>query len=184
MWNSRKNSEKYLRKLVALGGVVQRLPSGELVGRMVKREAVRARRKSPWQFKVNNQTNCWEWLRTKSGKYAGCWNGRSHSTGHRVMFEFCSGSIPEGLTIDHLCRNTVCVNPSHLEPVTNKENLLRGFGFCGNNGRKTHCIHGHEFSKKNTYFYMSKCHAMRICRECARNSNRKARKLKRNELGR
>ncbi len=182
MWNSRKQSERYLRKLVALGGVVQRLPNGKLVGRMVRKEGGQ-KRKSQWQFKVNKQTNCWEWLRSIPSSYGYCRSRGKLTTAHRVVFEFCLEPIPTGLTLDHLCRNRICVNPAHMEPVTMKENTLRGDGPTAINSRKTHCIHGHEFNKENTRIVIRNDCNGRACRECDRNENRKLRKLKNNELG-
>ena len=68
---------------------------------------------------------------------------------HRVAYEKAYGPIPEGLVIDHLCRNGLCVNPEHLEAVTRKENILRGEGACAQNARKTHCKRGHELIPEN-----------------------------------
>lgn len=125
-WNSRKQSEFYLERLVAKGGLVSRLPSGELVGRMAAKEVVRPNRKSPWQFKVNPETNCWEWLRARSpGGYA-LGVGKGMNLGHRLYYTFLALGIPGKLELDHLCRTPPCVNPSHLEPVTSAENTRRG----------------------------------------------------------
>lgn len=62
---------------------------------------------------------------------------------HRLAYMYWKGPIPSHLVIDHLCRNTLCCNPDHLEIVTNKENALRGVGACGLNSQKTHCKGGH-----------------------------------------
>ena len=98
---------------------------------------------------------CWEWT---GGKTSGqfdyprfCVGKADYVLAHRWSYEYHVGPIPEGLTIDHLCRNTLCVNPSHLEPVTNVENVMRGEGACAVNARKTHCKRGHEFTPENTY---------------------------------
>src|SRR5690349_8586564 len=69
---------------------------------------------------------------------------------HRLVFEFAVGPIPQGFTIDHLCRNTLCVHPFHLEAVSNKENVLRGVGHTAINATKTHCKRGHPFDEENT----------------------------------
>ena len=65
---------------------------------------------------------------------------------YRLAYEITKGPVPKGLEIDHLCRNRACLNPFHLEAVTRRVNVLRGFGACGNNARKTHCKFGHEFT--------------------------------------
>jgi hypothetical protein len=79
------------------------------------------------------------------------------------------GPIPDGLVLDHLCRNKLCVNPKHLEPVTNQENILRGLtplvgGYY--NMAKTHCPKGHEYSPENTYYRPSRWRQTRVCRIC------------------
>lgn len=83
---------------------------------------------------------------------------------HRVAFELIRGCIPNGLVLDHLCRNRGCVNPDHLEPVTFRENIMRGVGYTAQQARKTHCRHGHEFTVENTYVWRGG----RICRTCRR----------------
>jgi hypothetical protein len=78
--------------------------------------------------------------------------------------ELFVGPIPEGLVIDHLCRNRGCINPTHMEPVTNAENVLRGEGPTAVNARKTHCKRGHPFDDVNTYVY-AKGRACRMCHQ-------------------
>ena len=98
---------------------------------------------------------CWDW----SGKVSS-WgygvvkvrlhSGRTIESGpHRVAYLVAVQSIPLGLDLDHLCRNRLCCNPSHLEPVTRRENTLRGDGPTAANARKTHCPRGHKLSGDN-----------------------------------
>lgn len=75
-------------------------------------------------------------------------NGKSFGA-HRLAYIEQYGDIPTGLQVDHLCRNRSCVNPSHLELITQKENILRGHSFAGLNKSKTHCSKGHELTTEN-----------------------------------
>lgn len=81
---------------------------------------------------------------------------------HRMAYEELVGPIADGLQIDHLCRVRCCVNPAHLEPVTQAENIRRGVSPTAANRRKTHCKHGHEFTTENTRLVPEG----RICRRC------------------
>src|SRR5699024_1617461 len=87
---------------------------------------------------------------------------------HRVSYETFAGPIPEGLDLDHLCRNRSCVNPEHLEPVTRSENLRRS-PLMARGQDKTHCPHGHEYSPENTRITKA---GARACRTCERKRNR------------
>jgi len=96
-----------------------------------------------------SDNGCWVWIgATKPGGY-GVFAIRKNNiqktyNAHRWAYIHLFGEIPENLTIDHLCRNTRCVNPSHMEIVTIRENILRGNGFAGINARKEMCKRGHE----------------------------------------
>lgn len=95
---------------------------------------------------------------------------RRHVLAHRYFWEKTNGPIPEGLVIDHLCRNRACVNLEHLEVVTGRENCLRGIGPTAINALKTHCSrHGHPLSGANLILHPD---GRRECRECQRESGR------------
>jgi hypothetical protein len=128
-----------------------------------------------WASVDKDSGDCWVW--TGGFQSAGygrfCLNGRDRLV-HRFAYEALVAPIPAGLVIDHLCRNRACVNPAHLEPVTNRVNLLRGIGAPALNAAKTHCDHGHEFSPENTY-REPKRPGYRFCRRCRRDTLRRFR---------
>ncbi len=96
-------------------------------------------------------SGCWLWAgAVDTGGYGAVkWNGR-FTTAHRKSYELHIGPIPEGLYLDHLCRVRCCVNPKHVEPVTNSENCKRGKSGEFNRS-KSHCPSGHEYTPENTY---------------------------------
>lgn len=116
-----------------------------------------------------SEDECWPWRGTISVKgYGRAWLGKNHkprATGaHRMAYELTVGPIPDGLTIDHLCRVRHCVNPKHLEPVSGRENTMRGESFSARLARQAKCIHGHEF---NPLIQLSQ--GRRQCSQCAHN---------------
>lgn len=136
-----------------------------------KRPAQFERFNSKW--KRNSDNGCWEWQAalTKNGYGVArhpVWGSRAH----RVSYFLYKGPIPDGLHIDHLCRNRKCVNPDHLEVVTITENNRRAKGWAYQKA-KTHCPRGHLYDDANTFFR----HGWRMCRACKRQSD--SRKYKR-----
>jgi len=91
--------------------------------------------------------------------------GRPYCRAHRAAYVLAKGEIPEGLQVDHLCRNRRCINAAHLECVSLRENVLRGNGPFVVNRRKTHCARGHPFTEQNTYRQPSRPER-RLCKTC------------------
>lgn len=119
---------------------------------------------------LDTLTGCLEWVAyVRPDGYASFWDGTRQVPAHRWAYEHVIGPVPEGLTIDHLCRNRACVNPQHMEPVTHRENTLRGEGITARQARQTHCKNGHEFTPDNTYIRPSD--GGRRCRTCLRAKN-------------
>ena len=120
---------------------------------------------------------CWRWngsMNKKSGYGVMHSFGYGYVYAHRVSYLYHYGSLDCDLVIDHICRNRLCINPSHLRQVTQKVNILENSNsFCVKNKRKTECINGHEFSIENTIF---KPNGYRVCRVCI--SNRRLLRLK------
>jgi len=91
---------------------------------------------------------CWLWTAGKSAGYGRSRYERGKTRrAHRRVYELLIGPVPEGLELDHLCRNRACCNPWHLEPVTHRENILRGESPMALCAKKTTCVAGHPFSK-------------------------------------
>src|SRR5262245_5795537 len=116
----------------------------------------------------------WTGCRTKLGygRFNVCDPARV-GLAYRWWWEQANGLVPEGLELDHLCRNPPCVEPTHLEAVTHKTNLLRGEGVSAKHARKTHCDFGHLYDESNTY---RRKNGSRECRVCQKRRNDKKEK--------
>lgn len=120
--------------------------------------------------------DCWLWTGATNQGYGvlGTKKGGPYKQfrTHRLAYEFMVGPIPDGLTLDHLCRVRNCVNPDHLEPVTSTENSKRiVWGGSQMKANWSHCMNGHEFTPENTLSYDGR----RRCRECWNASQRRRR---------
>lgn len=124
-------------------------------------------------------SGCIEWIGAlNSVGYGQFWLGRTtlDETGktyaHRWSYEYHVGPIPDGLHIDHVCRNRACVNPEHLEPVSRRENILRGVSPAALAARTDACPQGHPYAGDNLYVPPGTNH--RCCRACRRVRSREA----------
>lgn len=120
-----------------------------------------------------SETGCWLWTGapTRDGYGAASVNGRTRPA-HCAVYEAHRGRIPFGLVLDHTCRNRLCVNPDHLDPVPRRVNTLRGTSPAAYFDMRTHCDRGHEFTPANTY---TRKEGGRRCRRCeAERQRRKA----------
>lgn len=114
---------------------------------------------------------CWRWTAGNNRRGGGGYgvfyeiatrDDAKQVLAHRFSYEAFVGPIPQGMDIDHLCRNIQCVNPKHLEVVTHRENIRRGRSPAADNARKTHCPNGHPFDEEHTYRHGER----RQCRPC------------------
>lgn len=116
-----------------------------------------------WSRVPDRGEGCWEWGGARNREGYGRYSKR---LAHRVAYELAIGPIPEGMAIDHLCRNKSCVRPDHMEPVTWAENTRRWAMTV------THCVNGHEFTPENTGRRSDK--PARLCLTCVRERSRAA----------
>lgn len=114
---------------------------------------------------------CWEWIGAKTQGYGNLKVNGITVKASRLAYEMLVGLIPPGKELDHLCRNRACVNPAHTEPVSKRENILRGIGRAACKARQTHCIYGHPFDAVNTH--IRSC-GRRECLRCRQRRNKEA----------
>lgn len=114
------------------------------------------------------ESPCWIWTHSKSKSGYGIFQITRkefiESVAHRAAYILLVGKIPDGVELDHRCRQRDCVNPEHLELVTHQVNVLRGDTFAATNAAKTHCPRGHAYSEENTYVHRGQRH----CKTCKR----------------
>lgn len=130
-----------------------------------------------WKYVLPEpNSGCWLWDGTVAntgygqiGEFVG--GVRKLHYAHRLSYEMHKGPIPDGLHIDHLCRVRCCVNPAHLEAVTQRTNIMRGVSSMAIKASATHCVNGHEFTEENTY-YRKDGRGHRNCKSCKRNRDR------------
>ena len=121
---------------------------------------------SRFWVRVDKSDSCWLWVGGRDGDgYGELKAGRKKIMAHRFAYEILVGPIPDSLTLDHLCRVRVCVNPDHLEPVTSVINVMRGESPWAINARKTHCVRGHLLEGSNL---CERKDGRRECRTCTR----------------
>jgi hypothetical protein len=125
--------------------------------------------------RVEKSDSCWVWTGAKNSEGYGYY--RNHRA-HRLTYEQYVGAIPDGLVLDHLCRNPSCVNPEHLEAVSSRVNTLRGAGPTAQNAALTQCKNGHDFTPANTYLR----DGGRTCRVCAAAKSRAYKRRKRGAM--
>ncbi len=126
--------------------------------------------------KVNQSGRCWIWLGTvlPSGYGRFMVKGVGYLMAHRVSFTLCKHPILPTLALHHICRNRQCVNPDHMEPMTLSENTHRGRSVSVVNGKKTHCLNGHKFTKETTRLKRKRNGLIsRECRVCDRARHRR-----------
>lgn len=117
--------------------------------------------------KTVTDAGCWEWRLNMSKGYGGIHVPSLKKTprAYRFLYEALVGPVPDGLHLDHVCRNRACINPDHLEPVTLVENVMRGESFSAKNAKKTSCNNGHPYTPENTYVLGD---GSRKCKTCSK----------------
>lgn len=129
------------------------------------REQRRSTLKDVWSRFVASDEGCWPWHGPVGGSGYGTMRfERKKHQAHRLIYELLIGPIPDGLDIDHLCSNKLCVNPDHLEPVTRSVNIQRAID-REERPRKTACPQGHPFDESNTIVLAPSGRRCRLCRQ-------------------
>lgn len=129
-----------------------------------------------WSKVQFNGHQCWNWLGGVSNNGYGrfCFGRRGQIVAHRVSFQLVYGLVPEGLVLDHICHNRICVNPVHLRIVTKRINAIENSNsMSAKQVLQTHCIRGHPLSGENLFSYVDrKGSTHRECKECRNMRNR------------
>jgi hypothetical protein len=135
-----------------------------------------------WSFvDKRGPDECWQWNGTcDAGGYGQLKVNGKNVRAHRLSYALNVGPVVDAMDLDHLCHtrdllcpggkacpHRSCVNPSHLEPTTGRENRLRGRSFAAFNAAKTHCVNGHPFDEANTYFGPRGGRGCRTCQRAA-----------------
>ena len=112
-------------------------------------------------------SGCWLWIAgsINAQGHGAFWLVSSMRLAHVVSYEALVSPVPEGLVLDHLCRTPCCVNAGHLEPVTQRINVLRGEGWAAAHARQTHCKNGHALTEDNLAAWHAK-RGQRACKQC------------------
>jgi hypothetical protein len=117
--------------------------------------------------KVRKTDSCWMWMGAKNNYgYGNFYYGGRMVRAHRVSLKLFRHDFPDELVVDHLCRNKLCVNPDHLDAVTQQVNVAR---YYAAKEPKPICVNGHAMINDNTYLHDNR----RICKECKRESTRR-----------
>lgn len=115
--------------------------------------------------KVQVTESCWVWTAAMDGHgYGAFWYQRKVAKAYRAAYEMFVGPVPEGMQLDHLCRNRACVNPAHLEPVSQQVNIARGASPSAISVRTNACSRGHDLSSAA----VRRPDGRRYCGECRR----------------
>ena len=166
----------WLAPLVRLVRLETMRPQDGDAAQMVVAMAVNMKQRIWAKISPEPNSGCWLWT---GGLGSNLGYGKfNHKQAHRAAYEAFRGPIPPGLTIDHLCRTPSCVNPDHLEPVTHRENILRGRSLFAMNAKKTHCPRGHPLFGDNVYIRID--HRGRECKSCRAAAERARQKRLRN----
>lgn len=123
------------------------------------------------KVRVDPESGCWNWTAAVSATYGQFWLEGRQWLAHRASYVLHGGEIPDGLQLDHLCRNRICVNPEHLEARVNQERA--GMPVARFQRSKTHCKRGHAYDAENTHVTSQ---GFRQCRACGRANQARYRK--------
>ena len=131
---------------------------------------------------ISSDHDCVLWVgarRSVDGYGAFCIGNKVYPA-HRLMYKIAIGGIPPKYLIHHICGNTNCINPSHLETMNFRAHFLIGASPPAVNHMKCECVHGHPFNKKNTRIFNEKNRIRRACRACGRDAYNRHREAKNN----